>query len=282
MTVIYIDSLFALNLIINGLLLLTTAKIVGVPAHRARVALGALAGALYAVAVWLPGLSLLGAWPFKILSALGIVAIVFAGPRGAYFIRLSLVFGAVSFALGGIVYAIGLLTQSATKTFIPYFPIDAKALLLTSALSYMLLSLVFRRAGRHVARETTPVIIHVGLRKVQLIALMDSGHTLTDPMTGAPVLVVDHELAPRLLGYPLSEQTLSSPAEALGTLPVQPARFRLIPYRAVGVSCGFLLAFKPDCLYIHGRQQKNTLVAFSPTPVSDGTGHHALAGGLVL
>lgn len=279
MTVVYIDSLFVLNLIINYLLLLTSAKIVGAQASRLRMLAGALFGALYAVAVWLPGLGLLNGIVFKLLSGVAIAAVSYAG--SGFFLRKALIFFAVSVALGGCVFAVSLLAYG----HIPpggalYLPIDVKTLLLTAGISYALLSLVFRRAGRHAGRDLTTVTVEVGGRVTSLTALLDSGHTLTDPVSGTPVLVADGALSGRLLGMPLPEEALRAPADKLGELEGGPVRFRLIPYRAVGIDCGFLLAFKPTSVHIRGKTYKNILVALSPTPVSDGAAHDALMGGI--
>ena len=55
-------------------------------------------------------------------------------------------------------------------------------------------------------------------------------------------------------------------------------RFRLLPYRAVGVSRDLLLAVRVDEVEAAGEGQPTTLVALSPTPVSDGGRYRALIG----
>lgn len=55
-------------------------------------------------------------------------------------------------------------------------------------------------------------------------------------------------------------------------------RFRLLPYRAVGVEYGMLLAVRTDRVELGGRKLEGLLVALSPTPVSDGGGYQALIG----
>ena len=57
-------------------------------------------------------------------------------------------------------------------------------------------------------------------------------------------------------------------------------RFRLLPYRAVGVECGFLLAVRADSVRVGGEELGDILVALSPTPVSDGGNCAALIGAL--
>ena len=55
MDVIYLDSLFGLNLLIDYCLVLVSARVCGVVLHRWRYALAALIGALYAALMVLPG-----------------------------------------------------------------------------------------------------------------------------------------------------------------------------------------------------------------------------------
>ena len=55
-------------------------------------------------------------------------------------------------------------------------------------------------------------------------------------------------------------------------------RFRLIPYSAVGVTGGMLLAFRPDEIVVDGRNKTGMLLALSPNSVSDGGAYTALLG----
>ena len=55
-------------------------------------------------------------------------------------------------------------------------------------------------------------------------------------------------------------------------------RFRLIPYRAVGVERGLLLALRLDKVQVGEEDRGPMLAALSPTPVSDGGSYRALLG----
>jgi len=54
-TVIYLDTLFFLNAVMDYLLLLCSARLAGEQLHRPRMALGAAFGGAYAAAAVLPG-----------------------------------------------------------------------------------------------------------------------------------------------------------------------------------------------------------------------------------
>ena len=57
MTVIYVDTLFLLNGIIDYLLLLAAARLAGEPLRRLRFGAAAALGGAYAVAIFLPGMA---------------------------------------------------------------------------------------------------------------------------------------------------------------------------------------------------------------------------------
>ena len=116
---------------------------------------------------------------------------------------------------------------------------------------------------------------------VSLRALIDTGNTLKDPMTNEPVLVLDWSAAARLLPESnLREQDFLHPAELMRRLMLEHPglRARLVPYRAVGVSQGLLLAVRCERKGGGGKFAP-ALAAFSPTPVSGDGAYEALTGG---
>ena len=55
MTVVYLDSVFLFNALLDYLLFLSTARLAGIPLRRRRYLLSGVLGGLYAAAVFLPG-----------------------------------------------------------------------------------------------------------------------------------------------------------------------------------------------------------------------------------
>ena len=189
-------------------------------------------------------------------------------------------------AFGGGVVAIGLLggTGLTLGRGVFYSALDLKVVLLSAAVCYGVLTLVFRRLAQHSAANgaLVPVRLVLAGRSVTLTALVDTGNTLADPVSGRPVMVAEGE---RLAGlFPQdcrpSPGDLRDPAAALTRLGkgAWRSRFRLLPYRSVGVDRGLLLAVRMDSLELDGRRGGPALVALSPTPVSDGGGYQALIG----
>ena len=90
MTVVYLDRVLLLNLLVDYLLLLTTARLAGIPLRRGRLALCAAGGALYAGAVFLPGLGWL-AHPLC-RAAMGVAMALTAWRRESHPWRLAALF----------------------------------------------------------------------------------------------------------------------------------------------------------------------------------------------
>lgn len=283
MTVIYVDTLFLLNGAVDYLLLLAAARLAGEPLNRARFALGAVLGGVYAVAIFLPGLSFL-ARPLCRLAA-AVLMVLLAFWRSRRLLRQVVIFFALSCAFGGGVLAIGLLggrglTLSAG---VLYSPMDLKIVLLSAAGCYAALSLSLRGAARHAGPggELRQVRLTLGERQAELTALVDTGNTLTDPASGRCVLVAESECLMPLLPSQVrpSPEELADPAGVLERLedPWR-RRFCLLPYRSVGVERGLLLAVRLDKVQVGGTDRGPMLAALSPTPVSDGGSYRALIG----
>ena len=275
MTVVYVDSVFALNALVDYLLLLGTARLAGIPLRWGRYLAAALLGGMYAVACFLPGGAFLARMPVKAAAGIFLALVAFGGEERLF--RLTVLLFAVSCAMAGGVLGIGLLSGGAIPAVngIFYTDIDARVLLVTATAAYLLLSLVFRAAAAHgVAGELLDVRVSLGGRSVELTALHDTGNSLRDPLTGRHVLVLSPAAAGELLGVGAA-CLQKDPVEILSEL--RHLSPRLIPYSAVGTPEGLMLAFRADWAQIGGGYEREVSVAVSPTEMETS----ALWGGTV-
>lgn len=282
MTVVYLDALFLLNFVVDYLLLLAAGRLAGEVLHRGRLALGAALGAGYAAAVFLPGMGFL-LYPLCKLAA-GVLSLLVGYGGSRRLLRVSLVFFAVSAAFGGGILALELLGgQGLTlENGILYSAMDLRLILLSAAACYVVVTLLFQRTAKHsaVRRELVPAVLTLEGRRVVLTALVDTGNTLTDPATGRPVMVAEGEKMAGL--FPKDQapgaEELRDPVAALERLSGLGLRCRLLPYQAVGVECGMLLAVRLDGAKIGNEDYGKLMVALSPNRLTDGGGYCALIG----
>lgn len=278
MTVVYIDLLFLLNLIANYLLLLAAGRMSGAVLMRWRIGLGAAAGALYAVLVFLPGLEWLAFWLCKMACGVLMALIAYGGKR--YLLRVTVFFFGASAALAGAVLGLEML-GSVSLTLehgVFYSKLDIRLLLLLFVACYFVLSLFFRRTGRYSGRELVRLEVTLDRGTVSLTALVDTGHSLTDTATNRPVVVAE---AQALSGLLPAWADAAQPIRSVERCHASGSRqARLIPYRAVGVECGMLLALRTQGVRVGEKSLGPLLMALSPTPVDDGGTYHALIGGI--
>lgn len=262
METIYIDSLFILNLIIDYLLLLVTGRICSARLRRGFIALGAAIGAAYSVMVVLPFGGFLTGWPCRVAAAVMMLIASYWGEKHIF--RLFAVFLAVSAAFGGTVYAVSLLGGgSGAQT--PFVSVSPKTLLLSFAVCYAALSLVFRRSASRAAREVLPAEAELHGERICFSVLRDTGNGLYDPVSGLPVCIAEAETASAL--FPAEHRgcfSAEDPVEMFAELSARGiCRFRLIPYSSVGNPGGLLPAFRPDRLIIGGKVCP-ALIAIAP------------------
>lgn len=277
MTVVYIDMLFLLNLIANYLLLLGAGRMAGAILCRWRILLGAVIGAVYAAILFLPGLAWLQRWPCKVIS--GILMPLIAYGRERRLLRIIALFFGASAGLAGAVLAVELLggVGLSLENGVLYSEFDLRLLLLVFVACYFVMSLFFRRVGRHGSRELVKLEVCFPTESILITALLDSGHTLTDPATNRPVIVADARYFVHLLPQG------ANPAQPVDGVKICRANgmsgVRLVPYRAIGIDCGMLLAVRAQSVTMQGRALGDLLIALSPNPVDDGGGYQALIGG---
>ena len=271
MRIIYADSLFLLNFALDYLLLLATGKICALPLCRRRMALGAAWGGTYALlSAVFPSIFALAT--VKVLSGLGCAAIAFGGKER--FPRTAAVFFAVSAAFGGAVYAAMGLGGEGPKNG-PLTALSPRTLILSFAICYAALSLVFRGVGRRGTRETHSVELRLRGSSVTINALRDTGNELLDP-SGRPVITAQWSVLSPL--FPEIHYPSSDPAElclSLSALDGMEGRCRVLSCATV-TGGGLLAAFRPEEILIGGKTAPHTLVAISRSDLSPGGEYQAL------
>ena len=272
---IYIDILFLINFIINYLILFTSAYMGTAQIRRLRLFLSAFIGAVYGTVLFFPSLSFLSSVIAKLSVSVLMVLCAFGLSN---IIKMTLLFLSVSLAFGGAALIASLFGSFLEiSNGIYYIHISAPALLLSSFLAYILLSVVLRRSASRADRKLSRILVCSKSSEIELIALHDTGNSLRAPFTNAPVVISDYsslrpilpdgakEILDTCSDYVLSIDKLSS----FGN-------FSLIPYKTVGSSFELMLAFHPDRIEINSTTIDGALVAISCHSISDGGAYSAL------
>lgn len=263
MKLVYVDSLFALSLLTDYLLCLATGRLCALTLRRGRYLAAALLGAVYAVAVFLPGLAFL-ALPVMQLVVAGFMGLVaFGGEERLW--RCLAAFLALSATFGGMVWAVTLRRGGIVGA-------DLGLLLAVFLACYGGLTLLSKTKRRRADARTAEAALSLGERRASFRVLLDTGNCLTDPVTGARVLVVSPGVLAELLPEHAGLFALADPVELVAQCDRVPAlrgRLRLLSCATVG-GTGLLAALRPDSAEIDGRPRPGLLAALSPAASGDG------------
>lgn len=251
---VYLDLVILLNFLVDFLLLQGTNCLAGFPAGAGRAVAAAALGGIYGGVCLMPGFRFLGNTLWRLVSLGLMAAIAFGLDRST--LRRCVLFVLLSMALGGVALGLG------SGSFLS---------LLGAAAGVAGLCFVGFR-GKADGRRYIPVELACGEKVVRLLALHDTGNTLRDPLTGAPVLVAGARIAGELAG--LTAEDLNDPVRTVTKRP----GLRLIPYRAVGMDHGMLLAMKVSRARV-GNTEQSLLVAFDPAGLGQAGEFEALIGG---
>lgn len=241
----------AVSFLVNGLLLLGTARLAGRRLPPPRWLASALLGAAHGAGCLVPGFGFLGGLHWRLVS-LGLMGVLAFGPD----LKLCCSYAVLTMALGGAASAAG-------RGGLWQLPLYAAGV-------FLLGKFAFGPPGK----RRLPVEISGGGKHIRLTALVDTGNELRDPITGRSVLVIGAQAARELTG--LTPEQLKRPLETITASPLP--GLRLIPYRAVGAENGLLLAMRFPSVCLGGRRGPG-IVAFAPQVFEED--YQALAGGNV-
>ena len=249
--VVYWDLAAAWNFALDYILLLGTLRLAGRPIRRRRVALAALLGAAYSAAALAAPLA-----PWTLVPAALLLCLVAFGRTR--FVKLTLLFALLACSLGGGVLLLGRVSGGMDRLArgMVYAQLPWGVFFAAAGLSYLLLTLVFRGGAKYGGGDLVRARIEYGGHSVELTLLRDTGNTLSDPLTGEGVPVIEKSFLAPLF----SEE--NGPGAAYRT-------FTALRCRTVGAA-ETLDAFRCDALTVDGRALGARLIAIAPEPIGNG------------
>lgn len=265
-TVVWVDVLIiqiVAAFLFDYLLLWATAEVVRMKTSTGRLSAASLIGATYfvihslAYEGILPYYGLLRLIPVVLVMSTVMLLVAFGPLKARRLVAAVAYFYGIGFVSAGAGTVASFLVGSPTNPdAVAGFVAAGGAILLIAELGW---GVVQRRIWQQLYQM--PVEIHVGSDHCRLMALVDTGNRLRDPLTGHPVVVVDQAVLQRLLPeslHPAVEQMESGDLTAVTRLLASErwsSRFRVIPFSSIGRRHGLMVGFRPDAvrLVIDGR-----------------------------
>lgn len=291
--VVYADVLFLENLLANCFILKLTSLMSGFPSTLWRILLSSSVGSLYAVfAVIYQSNPMIASLPAKVLISMLMVLISFRVRNAADFLKRWGMMLLVAFMLGGCTYAISGILGGSMLTYggLMYLSPQGvlKAFLFAAGLCIILVRPIGRILSGKAVREGNIVLVNVvlGKRSARFNALIDTGNSLIDPLTGYPVMIVEAEsvkdiVPPEIYNFFLTNKVSGEQINA-DINPSWKSRMHLIPFKSIGRENGILAGFRPDSIRVlqgnSFKEIKNVIVGICGIKLSNNSRYTALIG----
>lgn len=252
---IYLDTLIFVNTVIDYLILSLSLRLSNIQARIQKVIISALVGGFSSVYILVENSNFLLDILFKFSSSLLIILIVVGFSKLYTFFKLLFVFFGLNF-----LYCGGLLFLCENKWGLPvyeenltgYFDIPVIYIILFTCVYYALIWMFSKIRKKDVATKFCRVFVYIQDEIISVQAMIDTGNTLEDPLSTAPVIIFDKVKYNLLLSKINSCDLIR--------------RQRVIPVKTIG-NAGLLNAIRCDKLEIIFNEKRyefqNVIVAES-------------------
>lgn len=194
--IIYADVLIFTNTIIDYFLLTITSFIVKKSVKPILMIFASLFGGVISLYIFIESKSLLFDIMFKFVSEIILIIIAFGFSNLKIFLLRYVFFLVLSFSFNGLVLFINNLNSSTffSRNLISYIDISPVLLVLLSAIFYLLIRITEKILHRKVQVDCAEIEIEIFDICTKFNALIDSGHTLTDPLSDSQIIIIDESL----------------------------------------------------------------------------------------
>ena len=287
----YIDIIWLDNLIMNFLLLWGVYRFTRNKAPIWRLWASAFLGAGYAVLVLLPGFGFLSHPAVKLGLSLAMLMTAYIIPAPRDFLKLLACFYGATFLFGGAALGLHYFFSSSIGYengifYIRNFPV--KMTFFSAVLVVFLYRTIWPLLQAKIRNSRLLYKLEIQFDGVSRIveALLDTGNELSDPVSRSPVMVVEFEeimpLLPkevcRIFQEPGGTNLELVTRVMAGSTWIN--RIRIIPFNALGNTCGMLIGYRPDRAKIlmddGWKEIKDVIVGIYNQKLSGDNEYHAL------
>ena len=259
---VYIEYLLLENMIINFIILYVTGILTRTKTSRVRLFISSLLGSLYLFYLFFPNTEFMGKFIIKFSISILMIVVAFNPEKFNLFLKQISVFYFISFIFAGT--TIGLyyiLNSNIVLSNISFHTSKEliRFLIIGIGLSTILIRYIFKYHRVKMNKENflTRVTINLNNRRVNLVALIDTGNSLKEPITQKPVIIAEYKAVEPILPDKLKKlyrDNKEFDLNAIGKIMEEignEIKLRLIPYKSIGNENGILIGFKPDSVNVY-------------------------------
>ena len=263
---IYIDIVLIENLIMNFIILLATGLILKEKISIVRILIASLIGAIYSIVSYISILEMYSSIILKIILSIVIVYIAYNPQTFKKMWKNILLFYLTSFVFGGAAFALIYIVKPQeilmrNGLFLGTYPL--KTIMLGAVIAFVVIITAFTAVKSKITKKDIFCEIEIQLndKKIETIAMIDTGNLLKEPITNTPVIIVEHTL----LYNCIPKEILNNLEKLLGgefeNIPEEIkekyiSKLKFIPFSSLGKQNGMLIGIKADFIKIKNEEKE--------------------------
>ena len=289
---IYIDIVLIENLIMNYIILFTTAVVLKIKVNHIRLILASLLGAGYSIIAYMGIIKVYSSIILKIILSVLIIYIAFNPQNIKKMCKDLLLFYLVSFVFGGAAFALIYIIKPQNilmKNGLFLGTYTLKTVMLGAVVAFCIIIGAFAIIKNKISKKDMfcEIEILINQKKIKTNAMIDTGNMLKEPITNVPVIVVEHIL----LYSCMPKEILNNLKEIMGgdfkNIPcdIQEkyiSKLKLIPFSSLGKQNGMLIGIRPEYVKVITDEQekinKNVIIGIYEKSLTKKGEYQALIG----
>lgn len=290
---IYLDVVLVENLCMNYIILFASAYVLKKKVKHIRLIISALIGGIYSILAYVQILQIYSNIICKFILSIVMVYIAYK-PKNIkeltkdiiFFYLVSFVFGGTAFALLYFIKPQEILMKNGV--YVGTYPLKIAVLGGIVGFTILVVALKFIKIKLTKKDIFCNICIYIEDKCLEMIAILDTGNMLKDPITNSPVIIVEKDklkdIFPNIILDNLSNIVGGDmPKELYENESMKYiTKFRVIPFKTIGKENGLLLGFKVNKVKIEidetSKIINNVIVGIYDSKLSKKETYSALIG----
>lgn len=258
---IYLDIVLLENILLNYIIILSTAIISKEKINFIRIILSSVMGGICAIVTYIIDSSTVYGILIKVAISIIMIRIAFKNSRIKKLFKLLMFFYLVSFTFGGIAFMLLFFINPQNikindNRLVGIYPL--KVTILAGLVGFVIISIVAQIIKNKMTKNSMICdleIFYKGKYK-KISTMLDTGNLLKEPISNADVIVVEKESLNEILNKEFLENIESiMKGKYLEAENLYFHKLKIIPFSSLGNDNGLLIGFKPDYIKIYYEEE---------------------------
>lgn len=284
---VYIDIIFLENLFMNFIILFATGIILKAESKIIRICISSILGGIYAILLYISKMQIYSNFFLKIILSLTMVEIAFNPKTVKSFFKYLIIFYLTSFTFGGVVFALIYFISPEDILFkdgklIGVYPI--KMILIGGILGFIIIITAFKNIKKKFTKADMicNIKLQINGKSTYVVSIIDTGNFLKDPISKAPVIVVNRDSLKEILPCKILDNIKEIINGENIEIDEYMEKIRIIPFSSLGKENGLLLGIKADNVVINYQESvialDSAIIGIYTGILSRGDKYEALIG----